>query len=255
VLELVNGAARLLVDAHRGGRIASLRIDGFEVVVGDSPGASPLMWGCFPMAPWAGRLRGGQFTYDGQTFSAPLNHPPHALHGLLFDHAWTVAGPREIAADLPVPWPFGGRVVQRFALTPTRLHCTIEVHAAQRPIPVCVGWHPWFVRPDQFEFAARSMCRRDAEDIPDGVLITPPPPPPWDDCFVGVSEPVVLRWGGLTLRISSDCEHWMVYDGQDHALCVEPQSGPPDSLNSGPSIVEPSRPFVRRMTWDWGPPR
>ena len=251
MLELINGGARLLVDPDHGGRIASLTIEGFEVLIAHGPACSPLMWGSYPMAPWAGRVRHGEFSFDGIDHALAINLPPHAIHGTVFEQPWTVAGPREIACDLGVGWPFGGRVLQRFALTPTRLHCTMEVHAAETPMPASLGWHPVFVRPDRFGFEAASMYRRDAEGIPDGSLISPPPPSPWDDCFVGVSEPVVLEWGSLSLRVSSDCEYWVVYNGEAHATCVEPQSGPPDGFTLAPHIVEPNKPLIKRMTWDW----
>ena len=251
MLELINGDARLLVDPDHGGRIASLRIDGFEVLVANGPGCSSLMWGSYPMAPWAGRIRHGKFAFGGHDYALAVNLAPHAIHGTVFEQQWTVAGPREIACELGPGWPFGGRVLQRFALTPTRLHCTLEVHAGDVAMPAYLGWHPVFVRPDRLEFQATSMFLRDEEGIPDGTLVTPPPPPPWDDCFVGVTEPIELQWGSLVVRLSSDCEYWTVYNEEVHALCVEPQSGPPDGFTLAPHIVEPSKPLIKRMTWDW----
>ena len=253
MLELINGNARLLVDADHGGRIASLMIDGFDVLVADRPTCSPLMWGSYPMAPWAGRIRHGEFSYGGRSFALAPNSPPHAIHGTVFERPWTIAGPREISCDLGDTWPFGGRVLQRFALTPTRLHCTMEVHAGDVTMPAYLGWHPVFVKPDSMDFRAMSMYRRDDEGIPDGTLVSPPPPGPWDDCFCGVDEPISLHWGELVLRLSSDCQYWVVYDREAHATCVEPQSGPPDGLNLAPSTVEPSKPLIKRMTWDWAP--
>jgi galactose mutarotase-like enzyme len=35
------------------------------------------------------------------------------------------------------------------------------------------------------------------------------------------------------------------------ALCVEPQTAPPDALNHAPAIVEPGRPLSAEMTWTW----
>jgi aldose 1-epimerase len=56
----------------------------------------------------------------------------------------------------------------------------------------------------------------------------------------------------LTLTIDSDCSHWVVYNEPDHAVCVEPQSGPPDAVNLGLAAeVVPGRPFIRTMTLRW----
>ena len=53
-LLLGNADCRVRVDSAHGGRIASLRVYGEELLVG--AGDDPLAWGSYPLAPWAGRL-------------------------------------------------------------------------------------------------------------------------------------------------------------------------------------------------------
>ena len=66
------------------------------------------------------------------------------------------------------------------------------------------------------------------------------------------APPPVLRWPGfLELTIESDCPDWVVYTVPADALCVEPQTAPPDALNGDPTIVEPGRPLIAEMTWRW----
>ena len=251
MIELPAGDAILRVDEVNGGRIAGLTIGGFDVIVGRDGRDRPSSWGCFPMAPWAGRTRHGRFRFDGRDYTLPINHAPHAMHGTVYDQPWTVTGPSELTVDLGPNWPFAGHAVHRFTLTPSRLHCVIEVHADDVPMPAAIGWHPWFVKPDSLTFTAGSMLRLDAEDIPDGTLATPPPPGPWDDCFIDVVQPVVLRWGDLSIEISSDCTDWIVYDKPDPTTCVEPQSAPPNALGNSPFVVQPGTPLTRQMTWQW----
>jgi aldose 1-epimerase len=70
-----------------------------------------------------------------------------------------------------------------------------------------------------------------------------------------VSYPPKLVWpdGDVTLEVSSSCDHWVVYTEPPHAVCVEPQSGPPDAFNLGRGfvVVEPGAPLVHTMTWRW----
>jgi aldose 1-epimerase len=63
------------------------------------------------------------------------------------------------------------------------------------------------------------------------------PPGPWDDCFVNF-EPVVAMVHDVTLRLTSDCTDWVVYNQPPHATCIEPQSGPPDAVNIRPDVLE-----------------
>jgi aldose 1-epimerase len=256
--------------APEAGRLASLVIEGHEILVTGDPG--PFEWGSFPMAPFAGRLRHGAFRFDGRTWQLPTNRPPHAIHGFVAERRWRVDGPGTMSVALDEPWPFAGRVVQRFSLVPGSLTCRLELHADES-MPATIGWHPWFLRrpvavpvdggggtdepgpvepgPLELDFQAEQMYAKDDEGIPTGEF-EPARPRPWDDCFTRPRRPPVLRWPGfLELTIESDCPAWVVYDEPAHAICVEPQTGPPDALNLEPQIVTPAQALIREMCWRW----
>ena len=255
-LVLEAGDARVVVRPEEGGRLGSLNVAGREVLWTSDP-QGLIHWGSYPMAPWAGRVRHGRFTFAGRPHELPLGMPPHAIHGVVFDRPWEVLGPDAIGIELDERWPFRGRAEQRFALDEGGLSMTLVVEADE-PMPATVGWHPWFRRslgdgiPDlQLRFDAETMLLRDAEGMPSGERV-PPTRGPWDDAFTGVAEPPVLQWGdALNLEVSSTCSWWVVYTEPAHALCVEPQSGPPDALNGTADIVEPGTPLIHEMRWRW----
>jgi len=129
---------------------------------------------------------------------------------------------------------------------------------ATRPMPAMLGWHPWFRRvpapgdaPARLVFAADVMLARDEEGIPDGRRV-PPSPGPWDDAFTGLRADPVIEWPDrLRLIISSTCAWWTVYSQPEHAVCVEPQSGPPDAFNGEPEVLEAGSSMTHRMRWRW----
>jgi aldose 1-epimerase len=254
-LRFAAGDVALEVSPADGGRMSSFTIGGRELLV--TEGFGPVAWGCYPMAPFAGRVREGRFTFAGRPRRLPLNWPPHAIHGVVFDRGWQVEDDRTLTIALAPEWPFRGSVVQRFDLAADRLVVSMEL-SAEEPMPATIGWHPWFRRrigpdtpPVELLFEADSMYVRDAAGIPTGELVAPGPRP-WDDCFTGVHSEPVLTWPGeLRLAIASSCDHWVVYDEPADSICVEPQTGPPDALNLGPTIVEPGRPLVATMEWRW----
>ena len=97
----------------------------------------------------------------------------------------------------------------------------------------------------------RRDVRADDEGIPTGQL-TAVPPGPWDNCFTELLGPPQLALpDGPTLTVTSSCTDWVVYDRPTHAICVEPQTGPPDAFNHAPQVVEPGAPLVATMTWRW----
>ena len=71
---LESTTARLTIDPAAGGRLASLVVAGSELLV--TEGMGPIMWGCYPMAPFAGRIRDGRFTFDGREHTLPREARP-----------------------------------------------------------------------------------------------------------------------------------------------------------------------------------
>lgn len=250
------GPARLEVDLDHGARLASLRVFGNELLV--TADAAPTGWGCYPMAPFAGRVRHGKFAFGGVNHVLPINMAPHAIHGTVFDKPWRADSETEFSTDLGVLWPYPGRVRQSIVLGADSLTMTLQVHSDGGPMPASCGWHPWFRRqlhvgePVILDFAAEFMEQRDADGMPSGTRV-PPPAGPWDDCFGGIRRWPVLTWPGtLQLRMETSCEFLVLYTERHHAICAEPQTAPPDALNGEPFVVEPGRPLVATTTWSWG---
>ncbi|WP_313456509.1 aldose epimerase [Stenotrophomonas sp.] len=240
------GALEVALAPEAGGRIAQLKYQGVEWLVGPEDGwPATIAWGCYPMVPWAGRIRRGRFNFDGKACSLPINFEEHAIHGVGFSRPWRTERLEPDAATLSLAlpeneyWPFGGVATQVIELTPDSVRLQLEVQAGAHAMPVVLGWHPWFRKPERLEFAPDAMYPRDEEGIavcPPGV----PTPGPWDDCFVARGD-VVLERGGQRLALRSDADHWVVYDGAEHATCVEPQTGPPDGFNLKPNRLEPGQ--------------
>ncbi|MBO0652229.1 aldose 1-epimerase [Streptomyces triculaminicus] len=253
-LKAANAAVTL--DPGNGCRLNSLKIDDTELLrQGDH-------YGAFPMVPWCGRIELGRFRNGGDVHQMPVNHPPHAIHGTGRDTAWRTARADERSAaftyDLADPWPYSGRVTQLAELTENSLTLTMGVETYDDSFPAQAGWHPWFLRnlgtgkDVEIGFQAAWQEERGDDHLPTGRRITPRPGP-WDDCF-GMPDgvDVTLTWpGALELKITSRAEWVVVYDEQTEAVCVEPQSGPPNGLNTHPRLVTPIDPLEISTTWTW----
>lgn len=263
--EEVAGAA-ITVDLDAGGRLSSWRIGGNELLVQRHETDDDVHgWGAFPMVPWAGRVRRGRFSFDGRDVTLPLGMPPHAIHGTAHRRPWRLLdageGSVELTTDLGPDWPWTGHTSQRFGLDAGSLTQTITVrNDGDSAMPVSAGWHPWFRRRVAdagvaIDLHAAAMWTRDDEGIPTGAR-TAPSPGPWDDCFTDLAGPIRLTWPGVvTLEVRSDVRHVVVYDQRRHAVCVEPQSAPPDAHNLGIDLasVAPGAEWSVHSTWRWRP--
>lgn len=227
-----------------GGRVAQIRFDGTEWLVGPDDGwPATIAWGCYSMVPWAGRLRAGRFAFGGAAHRLPVNFGGHAIHGVGFSRPWQVdvleADSAQLSLMLPQDgyWPFGGTATQALRVDGDRLLLELAVRAGTHAMPVALGWHPWFRKPDRLVFSPDAMYPRDA----DGIATLPRTPPsagPWDDCFVASGD-IALQRGDQLLRLKADTDHWVVYDGAAHSTCVEPQTGPPDAFTLAPRVLSP----------------
>ena len=240
LIRLARGGLAVDIAPAAGGRIAQVSYDGVPWLVGhDSHNQAMIAWGSYPMLPWAGRVRHGQFHFLGETHQLPLNLGSHAIHGVGFSMPWQIdeqaAAHVRLSLQLPEDerWPFGGTAQQHIEIGENQLRLALMITAGAQPMPATIGWHPWFCKPERLDFEPSRYYPRDAEGLAT-LPLAAPPAGPWDDCFLN-DQPVLLHRQGQRVRLTSDCKHWVVYDETAHATCVEPQSGPPDAFNLAPS--------------------
>ncbi|WP_233841056.1 aldose epimerase [Dyella sp. 2HG41-7] len=242
IIRIAHGALAVDIAPAAGGRIAQITFDQHAWLIGHSAGHEAMIaWGSYPMLPWAGRIRHGRFRFQGHDYRLPINLGDHAIHGVALDASWHVdaRSHTSVALSLQLPederWPFGGIARQLIEVGERRLRMVLTLSAGKHAMPATIGWHPWFRKPDRIDFAPDYVYPRDAEGIAT-LPLAPPPAGPWDDCFLN-TKPVMLYRNGQQVRLTSDCDHWVVYDETSHATCVEPQSGPPDAFNLVPSAT------------------
>ncbi|WP_432002318.1 aldose 1-epimerase [Streptomyces sioyaensis] len=244
----------------QGGRISSLNVGGLELLGGARLAGVPagILSGCFPMAPYAGRVRDGTFRFGASNVQLPRQLAGHAIHGLLWDVGWEVDGEGRISAQLDERWPFGGSVQQTFSLTRDSLTACLSLTAGTEPMPYSLGYHPWFCRrlgrggDVELRLNLEAHYATDVAGLPTGRLQSPGVGP-WDDCFAVSTPEQVLHWpGAMTLAIQSAAPNVVVFDKLADVVCVEPQSAPPDALNlDEPAVLQPHQSATLNMRLAW----
>ena len=141
-----------------------------------------------------------------------------------------------------------------FVLDERSLTISIVVEHDTATMPAMAGWHPWFRR--HLDSGASANLRvtpgrryeLDDDMIPTGRLVEVEPAP-WNETFVELDADPVITWGqDVELELTSSFDHWVIFTEPDHALCVEPQSGPPNQINVAPFVVSPGEPLTGWMT-------
>ncbi len=280
VVQLRAGPDTVVVDPSDG-RITSLATDGVERLVTAPPGieGAAFQWGCFVMAPWAGRVRDAGFDWEDARATLPARLAGHAIHGLVMDRPWEVVDRTADQVALLVrledaPWPYAdAEVTHVVRLSPGRLDLHLAVRAGPDPIPVTVGWHPCFARPDvgdvRVEVPATHVLEADDDVAPTGRVLpvdtrtdlrTGPAlgDRRLDTTYVEVGGPVRVTWPDLALTMDHQGLRTFVVFTPPHEVCVEPQSGWPDAVNlargrdaTGLQRIEPGLRRHWHTTWRW----
>ena len=250
LLHLVAGTHAVVIDLAHGARAVSWVHEGHELL--NRHGDNPVEHGMYPMAPWAGRVRGNVVEGPDGPVALPVSYAEWALHGTALAAAMTVdeldQDAARLRASVPTPdwWPWPATVDVAWHVAEHEVTTEIAVRSTVPGCPVVVGWHPWLRRrldaggPLAWTLDARQQAERGADHLPTGARLDyDPTAGPFDDAFVVPDGRAVLEWpGALRIDVESTADWYVVYDELPDAVCFEPQSGPPDGLR--PDSVRPA---------------
>ena len=151
------GALELQVTSAVGGSIARfdwLGPDGRQPLLRGSDDAftDVLDAGCFPLVPFANRIRGGSFRCGGQDIVLTPNLASDAspLHGQGWRAAWDARRVSDDATELVYlheanEWPWRYEARQRMTLTPESLSIELSCrNLSPLPMPCGLGLHPYY---------------------------------------------------------------------------------------------------------------
>lgn len=254
-VHLREGSATATFDVADGFRLVSLVLGGRELLAPDA-GRGVFWHGAFVMAPWTSDVPDGRFRFLGEQYELPIDQDAAAIHGVARKEDWIW---RDGVAQcrLRTGWPLGGHVRIEPHLTADALSLTMTLTAEDRPMPAAIGWHPWFVR--TLEGAPGSVV------LPDGVLLqhrdaASRPTGLWRSVEGGlqnrplndglrVGAPVDVVWPSIgRVRVSGDGDYMIVFDDNDHGICVEPMTSPPGIMDR---LLAPGEAVTLRLEVRW----
>ena len=210
----------------------------------------------FPMVPFANRIIGNRFKFDGRIHELQPNVAAEALaiHGSGWQSDWEVASASETSAEFHLDHvrpneAYSYSAFQCFHLSPDRLEVRMGVtNRGDHAMPFGLGQHPgWDRQPGvTLQFRATHYWLGGSERVATERIATPPEldfslaqllPSSWrDNCYGGWDgrAEITFPQNGLGLRIEADrqFQHLMLYCDPDKPFfCVEPQTHAAGALN------------------------
>jgi aldose 1-epimerase len=154
LITLAAGDLTLGIDPQLGGSLAWLRSKTLPLLRETPPAAvqarAGRMFAAYPLLPFAGRVRGGAFSWRGETYplGRDIDDRRHAWHGETRFAAWDVAEQRGARLRLTLvhipgefTWPFAFEAWQDWTLTAKGLSLRLglrNTHGAA--VPAGLGW-------------------------------------------------------------------------------------------------------------------
>lgn len=255
IVKLTRGEWSAEVNPSMGGNTVRLTRAGRDVL---RPMEDPAQWEKEPFlfgSPFllpANRTDGGTFVFEGKRYTLPLNEPAlrNHLHGRIAAHPFvlteqgqdTVRLALENTGDL---YPFPFRLTVTVRLDEAGYRRTAEVkNTGPTDLPFTFGLHTTFPEPDFLRVPLAQAHRRDERHIPTHyeplngeeqkiVAGTDPRGVPLSGYYSSGGH--VARVGEYEYTVSPNFDHWILFNGGGKRgfLCVEPQAGQVNGLNSG----------------------
>ena len=226
----------------------------------------------FPLVPYANRIAGGIFTFQGKEYRLPLNFGahPHSLHGHGWQTAWRVVSMSRDRVSLafdhaPDAWDWAYSAEQVFTMTEDGLMLTLSLKSRDdKPMPYSLGLHPYFPRRagSRLKAVVKGMWIADDTlmptdhasptkliDLGNGQIVAAAPFV--DNTFTGWRSPAVITQPELGLEIALQASansgflHVFIPEEADF-FCAEPTTAMPNAFNrpessdvSGAGVLAP----------------
>lgn len=260
---LQNAEWSCTISAEFGSNIISLRHGDFPILREpksiDDLKNSPVRYG-FPMLLPPNRTANGVFWFDGKKYCLPINEASHNnhLHGFLhstpfavLSHTKTELETQFINSGAVFPFPFQIHILDRLDANGFLRTLTVT-NTGTTPMPLVLGFHTAFTLPKSFCVPIGKRWCVNEHYIPTGAKedLTQEQLSYRDGCILaGQKIGGFYEAAGNTAQIGDyifqvqGFDQWILFngDGKQDFLCVEPQLGPVNALNTGEYIrLEPN---------------
>ncbi len=243
-----------------GAYIADLTYEGKPLLLRNDGRQSATRAGMALLAPFANRVRNGEYLFDGVKHKLPVNSEGHAIHGFVKDKEWRVSeeGDGFIKMELDSKGEPGYPFELSFAVSyeASKRGFNVEmaaINTGRTNAPITMGAHPYFTHPSprsQWFINAGDAFRLEmVGNIPTGRTIPQRLSTyigEYDDCYRIDGDEVQLifpRDWDIVIKLHGFHFIQLFTPSWANAVAVEPMTGAPDAFNNGIGLtaLEPGK--------------
>lgn len=206
----------------------------------------PTHGGMAILIPYANRVKGGEYEFDGIKYILPKNQEGNAIHGLVLDKKWDIilSSTNSIKLKYILTHPGYPTTLENYVnyiLDNKGLEVAIIVkNIGNMPAPLTIGAHPYFVVSNDWRLRTNGVVLRcEIKDkIPTGRLYSfNLSSGEFDDCFLVENDIELISSYQSVIVKRKNMPYIQVYTGVKGAVAVEPMSGAPDAFHNGLGLV------------------
>lgn len=238
-----------------GANLIKLSYNGYDIL--RSPAnmqelkSSPYLFGSPLLFP-ANRVPDGKFSFDGCKYQLPINEPKchNHIHGLLYNAPFKVINKSITTLQCVLTneakyYPFPFVLTSTFILSEGGItQRWIVLNTGVAAMPISLAFHTTFVAPVQFQVPVDKRYEWDNRFLPTGSMLALNEverrflhgAPSEGQTISGyyTSAGATAQIGDFCYQVSSAFDHWTLFNGGGTRgfLCIEPQVGPVNSINS-----------------------
>ncbi|MBC2652388.1 hypothetical protein H7F50_11280 [Novosphingobium flavum] len=256
-VDLRSGAMTCRLCPALGGAVLALRWGGLDLLRSVDSASNILDAAAFPLVPFANRIGNACFSFRGSDVALRADPAafPHAHHGEGWRREWwteTAGTDHAVFAykggeDWAFGWPWRYLARQHVRVTHSLFSLQLEVTNLDpdRPMPLGLGWHPYFPRSAGSALSAqtRGMWVNDPSGLairrePTSLFSTAPVPldllDRLDNFFVCANPAIGVRCGSLGLLLEGQGAGFHLFAPANETwFCVEPVSHAPNAFGRG----------------------
>lgn len=239
---------------EKGAYLKSLSLGGTDILK-PSPDEFPTHGGCAVLLPYAGRVRNGEYTYEGKHYTLPKNSEGNAIHGFLKDLELQIVRIETSVIELATSivhsgYPTTLEVKIRYKISNSNLFAGCKAtNVGKHRAPLSIGFHPYFLGKEWELDHECNLQKLELKDIyfPGGESL------PFDfngkkfdksqrfdDCFHFPCD-AKIKTDSVKLEISKlNMPYAVVFNGkwaEERSVAFEPYTSAPDSFNNGLGLI------------------
>ncbi|MFP3242502.1 aldose 1-epimerase [Caldisphaera sp.] len=211
---------------------------------------NPTHSGMAILIPFANRIRGGEYEFNGKKYYLNKNNEGNAIHGLILDKRFQIVDKKDDVVTLSYNlkddgYPSELNINITYSINKDSFDTKFIIQNLGDTIaPLTVGAHPYFIIRNHWKISPTHVKKCiSINKIPTGEIIDYELEinREYDDCFyIGNQVKLDSEYSSIIIK-TINMPYFQIYTGIKDAIALEPMSGAPDAYHNhiGLDLIRP----------------